>query len=187
MNPEKVDAALSAVYGVWVSVAAALSIQFARTISLALTIADALERPTNRFVGPVVKLAVPSEYEKWVPVVLSWIVKSIATSFAFYLQSIVSAVASALDGGLLMSRAMYEFCVAHGVTVFGLLPKDHRDSRVDEGLSYAFAGLGFYAQFRSNFSLPFPLNLLLSPFQFAEYYIRWVITKRATAGGGGGG
>lgn len=45
MNPEKVDTAMASLYKVWLSVAAVLSIQFARTISMALAIADFLKKP----------------------------------------------------------------------------------------------------------------------------------------------
>jgi hypothetical protein len=179
MNPERVDAAVSALYKVWVSVAAVLSIEFARTISLALTIAECLEKPVNRLVAPVVRAATPAEYERWVPVVLSWIVKSIAMSFAWYIQSVISAFASALSGGLMMSRALYQLLVSRRIRLFGLIPENHEDTLVDEALQYLFAGLGFYSQFKNNFSLPFPLNVVLLPFQFAEYYIRWTITRRA--------
>jgi hypothetical protein len=178
MNPERVDAAISALYKVWLSVAAVLSIEFARTISLALTIVECLEKPVERFVAPIVRLATPAEYERWVPVVLSWIVKSIAMSFAWYIQSVISAFASALSGGLMMSRSLYQLLVVHKIRLFGLIPENHEDTYIDELLQHLFAGLGFYSQFKNNFSLPFPLNVILLPFQLAEYYIRWTITRR---------
>jgi hypothetical protein len=71
---------------VWLSVAAVLSIQFARTIAMALSISDFLKKPVDRFVTPVVNVAVPKDYEKWVPVVMSWIVKSIAMTIAWKIQ-----------------------------------------------------------------------------------------------------
>jgi hypothetical protein len=73
-------------YTVWLSVAAVLSIQFARTISMALSIAAFLKKPCDRFLAPTLNLIIPDEYEKWVPVVLSWIVKGIAMSIAWYIQ-----------------------------------------------------------------------------------------------------
>lgn len=45
MNPEKVDKAFSSMYRIWLAVAAVLSIQFARTVSMALSIADFLKKP----------------------------------------------------------------------------------------------------------------------------------------------
>lgn len=178
MNPERVDTALAALYKVWLSVAAVLSIQFARTISLALTIAEFLQKPMDRFVAPVLRVAVPDEYERWIPVLLSWMVKSIAMSFAWYIQSIISAFASALAGGLMMARALYQLLVAHNIKLFGWIPEDHTQTYIDEIMQYSFAALGFYTQFKLNFGLPFPLNFILLPFELAEYYIRWTITRR---------
>jgi hypothetical protein len=72
MNPEKVDRALNSMYRVWLSVAAVLTIEFAKTIALALSISDYMKQPVTRFVAPTVQLAVPDEYRKWVPVILGW-------------------------------------------------------------------------------------------------------------------
>jgi hypothetical protein len=86
MNPEKIDKAISSMYTVWLSVAAVLSIQFARTIAMALSISDFLKKPIDRLVTPAVNVAIPKDYEKWVPVVMSWIVKAIAMSIAWKIQ-----------------------------------------------------------------------------------------------------
>jgi hypothetical protein len=178
MNPDKIDKAISSLYRVWLAVAAVLSIQFARTISMALVIAEFLEKPAGRFIAPTLQLAIPDEYDRWVPVVLGWIAKGIAMSIAWYIQSVISAVASALKGGLMMARAFYQFCIYRELKLFGLIPDDHTKSVVDEMLSYIFAGLGFYFQFRAGFKLPFPFNVVLWPFNWAEYYIRWSLIKK---------
>jgi hypothetical protein len=86
MNPEKVDKAMGSLYGVWLTVAAVLAIQFARTVSMALSIADFLKKPVDRFITPTLNLAIPKDYEKWVPVVMGWIVKAIAMSIAWKIQ-----------------------------------------------------------------------------------------------------
>jgi hypothetical protein len=72
MNPEKVDKALNSMYTVWLAVAAVLTIEFARAISQALAIADFMRHPVDRFVAPTIKLAVPDDYDRWVPVILGW-------------------------------------------------------------------------------------------------------------------
>lgn len=177
MDPQKVDTAIATIYRVWLSVAAVLSIQFARTLSMALVIADFLKRPGDRFIAPTLQQVIPNDYDKWVPIVLGWIAKAIAISLAWYIQSVVSALASALKGGLMMARASYQFCLYREIKLFGLIPDDHTQSAVDEVLSYVFAALGFYVQFRAGFKLPFPFNLLLWPFEIAEYCIRWSITR----------
>lgn len=79
----------------------------------------------------------------------------------------------------MMARAVYQFCVHRKMSLFGMIPEDHTKSNVDEILSYIFAALGFYFQFRQRFSLPFPLSVVLFPFEIVEYYIKWTITSRA--------
>jgi hypothetical protein len=68
----QVDNALSQLYQVWLAVAAVLTVQFARTIAMALSISNFLKRPCDRFLTPLVKLVVPPDYAKWIPVVMSW-------------------------------------------------------------------------------------------------------------------
>ena len=98
-------------------------------------------------------------------------------SIAWYIQSVRSAFASALTGGLMMARAAYFALIHRGITLGGLIPEDHTKSNVDEILSYVFAALGFYWQFSVGFDMPFPLNYLFWPFEVAEYYIRWRVTN----------
>jgi len=178
MNPDKIDKAVYSMYRVWLAVAAVLSLQFARTINMALSIADFLNRPCDHFVTPILKAAIPDEYDKWVPVILRWITKSFAMSIAWYIQSIQSAFTSALVGGLMIGRSFCHFCSHHGYTLGGMIKPNHEDTQVDEVLSYVFAAIGFYFQYKIGFKVPAPFNLLLWPFGTAEYYIRWSVTKR---------
>mmetsp|Transcript_31935 Transcript_31935/g.45419 ORF Transcript_31935/g.45419 Transcript_31935/m.45419 type:complete len:331 (+) Transcript_31935:75-1067(+) len=177
MNPEKVDNAFTALYRVWLAVVAVLTVQFARTITLAVTIAEFVKQPIDRFIAPTVQLATPDEYKKWVPVALGWIAKAIAMSFAWYIQSVISAVTSAIRGGLMMARAILHGCTRRGFKLGGMIPDNHEDTMFDEVASYVFAAVGFYFQFRLNFDVPFPCNLFLWPLEFAEYYLRWSITQ----------
>ena len=48
---------------VWMSVLAVLTIQFARTIAMALTISEFIQKFVNRFLLPIVKAVVPKEYQ----------------------------------------------------------------------------------------------------------------------------
>ena len=72
MDPHKIDKAISSIYKVWLAVAAVLTIEFARAISLALAIADFIKQPVNRYLAPIVQKLVPDKYDKWVPIVLGW-------------------------------------------------------------------------------------------------------------------
>mmetsp|Transcript_6477 Transcript_6477/g.14303 ORF Transcript_6477/g.14303 Transcript_6477/m.14303 type:complete len:219 (+) Transcript_6477:769-1425(+) len=63
MNPEKVNTALAAIYKVWMSVLAVLTIEFARTIALSLTISQYIKKIADRFLLPLFKKATPDEYQ----------------------------------------------------------------------------------------------------------------------------
>ena len=63
MDPEKVNNAIAAIYKVWMSVLAVLTIQFARVIALALTISDFAKSLTDRLILPIVKMATPKDYQ----------------------------------------------------------------------------------------------------------------------------
>ncbi len=63
MDPNKVNAAIQSIYKVWMSVLAVLTIKFARTIALALSISEFVEKIVNRFILPIIKGATPPEYQ----------------------------------------------------------------------------------------------------------------------------
>lgn len=176
MNPEKVDRALSSIYKVWLSVLAVLTLQFAQTIALGMSISDFLKKPVNHYVAPVVRESIPKEYGRWVPVILGWITKGIAISIAWFINAILTAITSALTGALMMSRALILIAKRKGITLDGLIPTDDKDTYIDEVVSYFFAFVGIYFQFSNGFGIPFPMNLFLWPIQLVEYFIRWSIT-----------
>jgi len=177
MNPQKVDTAIANLYTVWLSVLATLTIQFARTIALSLTIADFLKKIVDEYLTKSITEATPPEYRRWVPIVIGWTVKSISMSVAWYAQTLISAFTSALAGGLLATRAFISILSQKGITLGGYIPDNHLDTSKDEIVSYAFAAAGFYFQFKNGFSLPFPFNIIFWPLGWAEYYIKWSVTK----------
>lgn len=98
-------------------------------------------------------------------------------SIAWYISTVITAVTSALTGALIISRALLSIAHHNGITLNGMIPKDHEDTYVDEATSYFFAFLGIWFQFKNQFDVPFPLNLILWPMEICEYMIRWSITK----------
>jgi len=177
MNPEKINKALVSLYKVWLAVMAVLSIQFARTVALAVSISKFLNAPMDKYVVPAVRTIVPNDYSRWIPVLSGWLTKSIAMSFAFYLQSIISAFTSAMIGALLITRTIMSIAHKKGITLGGLIPADHKETQIDEMGSYVLAAMGFIFQWKMNFDMPFPFNILLLPVEFAENFVRWSVTK----------
>lgn len=177
MNPSKVDGALSVIYRIWIAVIATLTVQFAMVITLALTLSDFMKKAFNRLLKPIADDLIPEKYAKWVPVIIGWTTKAFAMSIAWTIQSIVSALSSACEGGLIISRTLIGMLVDKGITFGGILPEDHRETDIDEYASYGFALLGFLFQLSTRFTVPFPFNVFLFPLELSEWYIRWSITK----------
>jgi len=178
MDPKKVDNAVVILYRVWLSVVAVLMVQFARTISMALTMSDFMIIPVNRYIAPTIALAMPEEYKKWIPIVLGWAVKSIAMSIAWFIQTLLSAVTSAMSGGLMMADSLLQICVKKKWTLGGWITDDLDKTYADEILMYIFAALGILFQFMLRFDMPFPFNLIFWPLEVFEYYLKWTITSR---------
>jgi hypothetical protein len=98
-------------------------------------------------------------------------------AIAWYIQAVRSAFASALAGGMMMSRAAYHALVCRDIKLGGLVKDDPSESVLDEGMSYVFAALGFSFQLMLGFKTPFPFKLILWPFETAEWFIRWSMTN----------
>lgn len=176
INPEKVEEAIVAIYQVWLAVIAVLTLKFAKTIALAASIAKFFQTNINKLTS---KVSIPKGYEKWVPILVRWFTMAIAMSFAWTLQSVVTAFASALTGALLMTRAMLSLANNKGWTFGNIVPKNHEDTNIDEYLSYVFAAMGLYFQFKISFDISFPFNILLLPAEIGEYCLRAAITNES--------
>jgi hypothetical protein len=173
----QVDEALGSLYKIWATVIATLSIKFARTIAMAVTLSNDFQKTIIHYAGPTIVSAVPKGYERWVPVVIGWLAKSIAISLAWSIQTIISACTSALEGGLMVTRSLLRILVRKGMKLGGLIPERHEDTYIDEVSGYLLAAVGLYFQFRIGFDISFPFNLVLLPFEAAESYLRWVTAK----------
>ena len=83
MDPGVINEAMGGLYISWLAIFATLKVQFAATIALALSIADAFKNPCKWWVEPAAFLVCPKPYHKWVPVILDWTVKAIGMSIAW--------------------------------------------------------------------------------------------------------
>ena len=154
---------------VWISVMAVLTIQFAKTIAMSLTITNFFKRLSDRTLLPLVRKITPREYRKWCPVILDWGCRYIGISIAWSIQTYLSAFASAMAGGLMLARAVLVYS-----------GKNPAETMIDELSSYGFAIAGFYFQYLCGFHVRFPFNVVLLPVGTAEYWIRWTVTKLAS-------
>ena len=80
----------------------------------------------------------------------------------------------------MISRAAYQALAERNIKLGGFIKDSHEDTNVDEMLSYVFAAMGFFFQLAIGFKLPFPLNLILWPFDLGEWSVRWLVTYSTT-------
>jgi hypothetical protein len=171
--------AAGALYTTWLGVSAILEREFARTITLSMTIAGYLQPLTRTILAPPIYMCIPEEYHQWVPVMLGWACKAAAMSVAWRVQRVLTATTSAITGGLMFSRALMRILSKRGVRLAGIISENHEHTLVDEVIGVCVAGVGLYSQIGHgfDFTVPFPLSLVTWPFDIAEQWIQWQITK----------
>ena len=135
-------------------------------------IGSVVEKPANRYAVPILHALLPEDYKKWAQPLISYAVKSIAISIAWFVQRIMSSVHSAIRGGHMLSKNVLEY-----LNKMGYLQMKNEDTYLDEILGYAVAVIGLWFQLSLRFSLPFPLNILLIPLRFVEWWLIWVVSK----------
>lgn len=168
MKPEKVNNAIRNIYTVWLGVISVLVVQFAQTIQMANSIAEFLLPPADHYVTPIVRAAIPDEYQQWTPVIINWACKTVGMTFAWTLASIRIAFASSMQGGLMLAQNGKE----------ALRKRDIRlGVKFDEYLAYGLAAVGFFFQLRCGLNPPFPLNIVLFPFKIGEWVLRYGVMK----------
>lgn len=184
VDPMKINQAAGALYTTWLGVSTVLEREYARVITLSLTMAHYIESVAKFIFAPPAYFCVAKEYHQWVPVVIGWGCKAVAMNIAWRIQRLMTAATSAITGGLLFARATSRMLSKRGVRLFGLINEDHEKTSLDEIIGFLVAGLGFYTQFESQwrngfaFNVPFPINLVTWPFDLAENWIQWQITKK---------
>jgi hypothetical protein len=183
VDPMKINQAAAALYTTWLGVSAVLQREYARVISLSLTLASGLERVAHIILEPPLNLIIPEDYQKWVPAVIGWVSKGMALSLAWRIQRILTASTSAIAGGALFARSVLKMLNRRGVFALGDVRHDPDNMSLAENLiGFSVGSLGFYTQiecqYKNNFSfeVPFPLSLVTWPFDLAEKWIQWYIT-----------
>lgn len=183
VDPIKINQAMGALYSTWLGVSVVLEKEYARVISMSLTLAYYFERTVHWILEPPIKYVVHKDYHKWVPVVIGWGCKAAAMNIAWRIQRILTASTSAMAGGVMFARAILRMAHKRGLTLFGWIDETGQESPLDEIIGFTVAAIGFWTQmevqYKNNFSfeVPFPFGLISWPFDWLEKWIQWVITK----------
>eukprot|EP00931_Biecheleriopsis_adriatica_P010099 TRINITY_DN111197_c0_g1_i1.p1 TRINITY_DN111197_c0_g1~~TRINITY_DN111197_c0_g1_i1.p1 ORF type:complete len:401 (-),score=97.15 TRINITY_DN111197_c0_g1_i1:65-1201(-) len=176
-KPDRLTKSVQYLFTAWVSVIATLKMQFARTVAIALGIADMCELPAVQVFGPVLAFLLGPDLKHWVAPSIGITIKIIAVVISTYIQAIISAFYSGLRGGRMFGTGL----------VYGIMPYvgpylpeccikqpfDPEQSYIDEMIGFPLAAAGFYYQFTHNFTLEFPYSLIMLPCTIVEWVLRW--------------
>jgi len=179
-DPQKLQKAVVALLNVYVAVIATLKFQFAKTVAIALGIADMLSLPITRMVGPILCAVMGPDLNHWVPAIIDTTVKFIAVFIASYIQAIISAFYSGLRGGQMFAVGVFNIATERGwmeklPDSLVSKPFDPDKSYLDECIQYPLAAVGFYVQITRGFTLDFPLNLICLPLTIVEWFLRFQV------------
>ena len=182
-EPQKLAAAIGGLYTGWLSVQGVLRIKFAKTVNLAMACSQFIEYYVTKFLLPMLTPFVAAEFVHWLPTCLSTMTRGFFVWFAWKMQEVVSAAQSGMRGGLMFSRGLLNWLNKRGVRRIGPLSLKHDETYFDEIVGYTVALFGFWVQWNHGFGVPFPLNLVMLPFDVLEWYIRVSITNGGSPAG----
>jgi len=198
VDPMKINQAATALYTTWLGISTVLRQEYARVINLSLTLASGIERISYFILQVPLNLVTPREYQKWIPAVIGWISKGIAMRIAWRIERVLTASTSAIAGGAMFARSVIRMINNKYKHNRGRKKKkqkksdlsydddentDTAPSLLENMIGIAVGGIGFYTQieyqYKKNFSfeIPFPITLITWPFDLAERWIQWYITK----------
>lgn len=171
-DPEKLSVAIGGLYGSWLAVQGVLRLEFAKTITLGVSVAEIATPSLQRVGVPLLVHMLPKAYHHWIPVVIKTGARMLGVALAWRIQTVVSTLHLALRGGLLCARAILRWANGRG-----LLKLNPEETCADEVVGYSIAMCGFYCQLNAGFAVPFPFNIFMLPFTCVEWYIRYSITS----------
>jgi hypothetical protein len=203
IDPVRINEAIAAIYTTWMSISIVLEREFARTIALSITIAESIQPMVSLLLNRPLQMCISASYYKWIPIIIGWVCKAMAMSLAWRIQRVLTAYTSAIAGGLMCARALCRIVQKQwgGIRrIFGFPAKQQKKAKfsatqdassadpnfenthLDEFLGYIIALCGLYSQIGQGFSfeVPFPLSLVTWPFDLAERWIQWQITRKRT-------
>jgi len=168
MDPQQLGNSMTALTTALLAVIASLKLTFARSLSLGSAIGDILSKPALRYGTPILKTHLDDDYHKWIEPTIAYACRAVAMSIAFWVQNMISAVHSAVQGGQLFTASLCRYLRKYGISTF-----DPDTSNLDELAGYAVAilGLGWQLFYRT----PFLLSLILLPLTMCEYAIRFTL------------
>lgn len=174
VDATSLSSALSSLWAGGLAAIATVQSRYIRTLTLGASIGEILERYATPFLRPVLAALVPAEYEQWRPLILTYGTKWLGVCIAWTLQRVLSAVQSSMRGAQMMTDS-----VSHFLLTREYIPKD-TSPFVFQAFSILVAVLGVSWQLSTNFTLPFPLNIVCLPFAILEWLLTAVVSFAPT-------
>jgi hypothetical protein len=183
VDPAKINTAAGALYTTWLGISSVLQREYARVISLSLTLSEGIETAANIFLLPALNLVTPKDYRRWVPVLLGWSAKVAAMKVAWRIERVLTAATSAIAGGAMVARSLTKILVrrkqrqqqqqtqqqqqsqrsmvlAYSNTTNGTMDDYDDDDETnlsfgEQVVGFAVGGLGFYTQLETQYKQKF--------------------------------
>jgi len=187
-EPERLQAAVGALWAAYLAAMATLKMQFAFVVSIALGMADSVKLPAVTLLAPVLAPLFGAKFRHWAEPSITTLINLIALLVAWYLQMVISAVYSGLKGARIFGSALVIFLAETLLPrlpasfpewlLMGIRRDDFNpdDTYVDEVVSAVTFAAGLWFQLSRGFAVPFPLDLVLLPVSLCEGFLRWQIT-----------
>lgn len=174
-DPQKVIDMCHGIMQCNLNIIATLKVDMAKAITLGHSIGENLRKLMSIILVPALGYLLDKDYHHWIAPIINAVCKFISISISMLIQRVLSTTQGAIRGGLLFSRRMLKYL--NSIKVVNI---DHESTYIDEYVGWGLASVGVLFQVFLGFSLPFPLNLLLSPFTLVEemlstfFAIQWV-------------
>jgi len=168
IEPMQVYNAVGCLYIGFLAVMATLKVKFAQAITLGAALGEIIFNAVNPYAGPILKKALPEEYQKWGPVIISYFSKSTGISVAWTLQRIISSFHSAIRGTEILAFGLQGWFLTMNIWQ-GDVDQSLGQFAKLYGLGIALTGVWY--QVSRGFFLPFPLNIVLLPFTIVEWFL----------------
>ena len=177
-QPEKIQQAAASLYAAGLAVVATLRLEFAQTTAMAIGVADMVKKPLVMGCKPMLEKTLPPPTHQWIVPTIESALQIFAISVAMYIQQLISSFYSALRGGKMFAGALFD--ILHQKAKVGVImcpgvvgpDYDPDNSVVDEIIGWIIMLQGFMFQLQTNFSLPFPFDILLSPVVLLEFFLK---------------
>lgn len=158
------------------AILATLKAHFALAITLGSSLGQTIERSVNPVLQPSLRKLVSPEYHKWIPIVISYTIRSICISFAWIFVQGINALHSSFRGAFLLVRSLFQLALVNEWIKCDEVEVDF-DSKQANPL-YILAGIalaiaGFLIQVSALYEgLPFFVHLLMFPLNIVEYLLQ---------------